>query len=128
MRPVELQRSYEAMTLWDEYMAASIAGYVRADRRAGAGVGGAANRGTERMVVLAGTGHVQGRVGMPDRFTRRTGLSTFTVVPLEATRKAGVGAPSAGARALDAEQLAHARALCGGGERKGRWMCVCVCM
>ena len=35
------------------------------------------------MVVLVGTGHVRGRVGMPDRFTRRTGLSTFTVVPLE---------------------------------------------
>ena len=82
-RGEQFSRYYEAMTLWDEYMAASVAGYVRADVVPGAGVGGAANTGAERMVVLAGTGHVRGRVGMPDRFTRRTGLSTFTVVPLE---------------------------------------------
>ena len=83
-RGEQFSRYYEAMTLWDEYMAASVAGYVRADVVPGAGVGGAANTGAERMVVLAGTGHVRGRVGMPDRFTRRTGLGTFTVVPLEA--------------------------------------------
>ena len=75
----ELQRSYEAMTLWDEYMAASIAGYVSNSPRPGAGLNGGASLGTERMVVLVGSSHVRGRVGIPDRFTRRTGLQTFTV-------------------------------------------------
>jgi hypothetical protein len=34
------------------------------------------------MVVLAGTNHVQGHVGIPDRVTRRTKLPTFSVVPI----------------------------------------------
>lgn len=35
-----------------------------------------------RMVVLVGTDHVRGRVGVPDRVTRRTGQPTFTMVPM----------------------------------------------
>ena len=75
------QAYYEAMTLWDEYMAASIAGYVSPSPKPGAGVVGAPSTGTERMVVLVGTNHVRGRVGIPLRFSRRTGLSTFVVIP-----------------------------------------------
>ena len=76
-----VQRMYEAQTLWDEWMASSIAGYVSAEPRKGAGLNGAASTGDERMVVLAGTGHVRGRVGIPDRFTRRSNLPSFALVP-----------------------------------------------
>ena len=55
------------MTLWDEYMAESIA-------KSTASTPG-------RMVVLAGAGHVGGRNGIPERFTRRSGEPTFTMVP-----------------------------------------------
>lgn len=34
------------------------------------------------MVLLAGSGHVQARDGIPDRMERRTGLKPFTVVPV----------------------------------------------
>ena len=57
-------------------------GYISTSPRPGAGIGGSSNLGTERMVVLVGSQHVQGRVGVPDRFTRRTNLATFTVVPV----------------------------------------------
>ena len=82
LRPLEVEYMYQAMSLWDEYMASSIAGYVSAQPKERAGVGGSRSTGTERMVVLAGTNHVRGRVGMPDRFTRRTQLPTFTMIPL----------------------------------------------
>ena len=101
METQNMRRSYEAMTLWDEYMAASIAGYLRSPvpepmMKAGKAGGGAvatapstavapaaaASDPNWRMVVLVGTDHVRGRVGVPDRVTRRTGLSTFTMVPL----------------------------------------------
>ena len=67
MPRASLRRSYEAMTLWDEYMAESVAQYM------------AKHRG--RMVVLAGTSHVRGRVGVPDRYSRRSGRRTFSIVP-----------------------------------------------
>mmetsp|Transcript_13820 Transcript_13820/g.36241 ORF Transcript_13820/g.36241 Transcript_13820/m.36241 type:complete len:100 (+) Transcript_13820:2-301(+) len=35
-----------------------------------------------RMVVLAGARHVRGRVGVPNRFSRRTAEPTFSMVPL----------------------------------------------
>lgn len=76
------QRMYEAQALWDDYMASSIAGYVSAEPKEGAGVNGKSSTGEERMVVLAGSGHIRGRVGMPDRFTRRSKLPTFTMVPV----------------------------------------------
>uniref|UniRef100_A0A7S2DUA0 Haem-binding uptake Tiki superfamily ChaN domain-containing protein n=1 Tax=Haptolina brevifila TaxID=156173 RepID=A0A7S2DUA0_9EUKA len=116
MSPTRLRRSYEAMTLWDEYMAASIAGHMgprpmplvgtaappatapvtapvtlppagsvaAAVLKANEWEAEAVREGapSKRMVVLVGAGHVQGRVGIPDRVTRRTGLSTFSVVPL----------------------------------------------
>lgn len=127
MTPSKLQRSYEAMTLWDEFMAQSIAGYLQSplpeplirtttaagappmppmpppmptggaaataddNKVSGGGDGsgeGAAGGGAPnskppnwRMVVLVGSDHVRGRVGVPDRVTRRTGQPTFTVIP-----------------------------------------------
>mmetsp|Transcript_41610 Transcript_41610/g.97360 ORF Transcript_41610/g.97360 Transcript_41610/m.97360 type:complete len:363 (-) Transcript_41610:288-1376(-) len=78
----DLERMYEAFALWDDFMASSIAGYVSAEAKSGAGVDGAPSRGDERMVVLLGAGHVRGRVGVPDRYTKRTQLPTFTVLPI----------------------------------------------
>jgi uncharacterized iron-regulated protein len=72
---------YEAQTLWDEYMAESIAQTLSsssgpaAEPRASAGP-------SSRMVVLVGSGHIRGHVGLPDRVTRRTGAGTFSMVPV----------------------------------------------
>ena len=89
----DMERMYEAMTLWDEFMASSIAGYISRNPKPGAGLYGAASTGTERMVVMVGTSHVRGRVGVPDRFTRRTELPTFTVLPVSVRWPALAGRP-----------------------------------
>ena len=86
----EMNYMYEAMTLWDEFMAASIAGYVSDQPKPGAGLMGATSLGSERMVVLAGTSHVRGRVGIPNRFRKRMDLPIFTMVP---ERWNGIGKP-----------------------------------
>jgi len=69
--PEKLQHMYEAQSLWDEYMAASIAQFFSKTPK----------QSMSRMVVLAGVGHVQGRVGIPDRVEKRTSVKTYTVVP-----------------------------------------------
>ena len=101
---------YEAQTLMDEYMAASIAGYMSsplpgeaagAAREPRSSAANGVNGVNEvrppnpfgRIVVLAGSDHVRGRVGIPDRVTRRTGLSTFSVVPLSVPW-AAIGLPA----------------------------------
>ena len=64
-----LQKLYEAMTLWDETMAESAA-----DALAAAGPGA-------RMLVVAGTGHIESGTGIPDRLARRVpGLRRTIVV------------------------------------------------
>jgi len=68
--PQALGRSYEAMTLWDEYMAESIDNYMAKSESP-----------SSRMVVLVGSSHVAGRDGVPDRYSRRSGEPTFSVVP-----------------------------------------------
>lgn len=72
--PAELRRWYEAELLWDEYVAESIANYMKAMHEAGHGDG--------RLVVLAATSRVQARDGVPDRVSRRIGAPTFTMLPL----------------------------------------------
>ena len=64
----QLYKYYQAQTLWDEYMAESAAKYMD-------------SHPDSRLVVLAGASHVASRDGVPDRYTRRTGGSTFTVLP-----------------------------------------------
>lgn len=83
----KLARMYEAQTLWDEYMAESIARHMTSPPRAAfasklAHPEPALSEAPERMVVLAGTTHVQGHVGIPDRVTRRTRQPTFSMVPI----------------------------------------------
>jgi uncharacterized iron-regulated protein len=64
-----LQKLYEAMTLWDETMAESAATALAA---AGPGA---------RMLVVAGTGHIDSGTGVPDRIARRVpGLRRTIVV------------------------------------------------
>ncbi|CAN0444377.1 unnamed protein product, partial [Discosporangium mesarthrocarpum] len=62
------QRMYESQTLWDEYMADTASRFLKKN-------GG-------RMVMLAGSKHIESRDGIPDRVQRRLGLRPFTVVPL----------------------------------------------
>jgi uncharacterized iron-regulated protein len=51
------ERSYQVMTIWDDYMAQSAANFRKA-------------RELRRMVILAGSGHVAGGFGIPDRVAR----------------------------------------------------------
>lgn len=60
------ERSYQVMTTWDDYMGASAARFQQA-------------RGLRRMVVLAGSGHVDRGFGIPDRAAKRTGGRAATV-------------------------------------------------
>ncbi len=60
------ERSYQVMTVWDEYMAASAATFQQ-------------ERGLRRMVVLAGSGHVERGFGIAARAAKRTGGKVVTV-------------------------------------------------
>ncbi|MBI2923681.1 MAG: ChaN family lipoprotein [Planctomycetes bacterium] len=51
---------YEAFCVWDESMADSAAAWLKKN-------GG-------RLVVIAGNGHIKGRLGIPERLNRRTNL------------------------------------------------------
>jgi len=60
------ERSYQVMTVWDDYMATSAARF-QTERR------------IRRMVILAGSGHIERGFGIPDRAARRTGGSALTI-------------------------------------------------
>jgi uncharacterized iron-regulated protein len=60
------ERIYQVMTLWDEYMAASAARFQK-------------ERKVRRMVILAGSGHIERGFGIPDRAKKRTGGKVLTV-------------------------------------------------
>ena len=79
-----LERLYEAQTLWDEYMAESAVQVLEA------------NAGS-RMIVLAGTNHIQNRYGVPDRITRRLGGEpVFTILPVSVEFDALTSLPKIG--------------------------------
>jgi uncharacterized iron-regulated protein len=65
-----LERMYETQTLWDEYMAESAANYIKQQ-----------TQNNKYLVVIAGVGHVLGRVGIPDRIQKRTQKKSFVIVP-----------------------------------------------
>jgi uncharacterized iron-regulated protein len=54
------------MTTWDEYMAASAAAFQE-------------SRKLRRMIVLAGSGHIDLGFGIPQRAVQRTGGKAATV-------------------------------------------------
>jgi uncharacterized iron-regulated protein len=60
------ERSYEVMTTWDGYMAASAAAFQQ-------------ERRLRRLVVLAGSGHIDRGFGIPDRAAKQTGGKAATV-------------------------------------------------
>jgi uncharacterized iron-regulated protein len=62
----ERERSYEVMAVWDDYMAASAARFQQV-------------RGLRRLVVLAGSGHIDRGFGIPERAARQTGGKVATV-------------------------------------------------
>jgi uncharacterized iron-regulated protein len=64
--PAEKERGYQVMTVWDEYMGASAAAFQQ-------------ERRLRRMVVLAGSGHVERGFGIPARAAKRTGGKVATV-------------------------------------------------
>lgn len=60
------ERSYQVMATWDDYMAASAALFQK-------------ERGLRRLVVLAGSGHIDRGFGIPLRAAKRTGGKAVTV-------------------------------------------------
>ena len=60
------ERSYQVMTVWDEYMADSAAKFQTSRR-------------LRRMIVLAGSGHIDLGFGIPRRAAQRTGGKAVTV-------------------------------------------------
>ena len=66
---------YMAQSVWDEVMAESIA----------------ANLGGNKIVVLAGNGHIRYKYGIPDRTFRRTGVSFRTLYPVSAGQEIELG-------------------------------------
>lgn len=60
------ERSYQVMTTWDEYMGASAAAFQT-------------SRHLRRLVVLAGSGHIDLGFGIPQRAIQRTGGKAATV-------------------------------------------------
>lgn len=76
-----LERMYEAQCLWDDYMADSAALVFDSQSR------------DSLLVVIAGVGHVLGRVGIPDRIAKRIHQSPFVIVPEEVNWSEETGLP-----------------------------------
>lgn len=94
--PAMLERYYEAFTLWDDTMAASVCERFLSDPRPGL-----------RALVVAGRAHIEGRVGIPDRVTRRLPLDSLVVVGAETNTSLGdvVLVPPPPPATLDAVEL-----------------------
>jgi uncharacterized iron-regulated protein len=60
------ERFYQIMTLWDEYMADSAVRFQK-------------ERKLRRLVILAGSGHIDRGFGIPHRAARRTGGKVVTI-------------------------------------------------
>jgi len=94
--PAMLERYYEAFTLWDDTMAASVCERFLSDPRPGL-----------RALVVAGRAHIEGRVGIPDRVTRRLPLERLVIVGAERDTSLGdaVLVPPPPPATLDAVEL-----------------------
>jgi uncharacterized iron-regulated protein len=79
----EKERFYQVMTVWDDYMGASAARFQK-------------ERRLRRMVVLAGSGHIDRGFGIPVRAIKRTGGKAATVrIELEGDLKKAAADPVA---------------------------------
>lgn len=65
-KPEQKERSYQVMTVWDGYMAASAAAFQQA-------------LGLRRLVIIAGSGHIERGFGIPNRAALRTGGRAVTI-------------------------------------------------
>ncbi|MFM7148507.1 MAG: ChaN family lipoprotein, partial [Gemmataceae bacterium] len=66
-KPEEKERAYQVMTAWDEFMADSAAKFLT-------------DRQLRRLVILAGSGHIEKGFGIPDRAAKRApGRKSATV-------------------------------------------------
>jgi uncharacterized iron-regulated protein len=87
---------YETQTLWDEYMAESAAIFI--DRNP-----------SKTLLVIAGTGHVKGRVALPDRIAKRVvarrgdQYRPFVIVPEQVEWSAENGLPMVQSPLSDSE-------------------------
>lgn len=62
----EKDRSYQVMTIWDDFMASSAAQFQK-------------TRNLRQLVILAGAGHIERSFGIPARAARKTGGKFATV-------------------------------------------------
>jgi len=75
---------YETQTLWDEYMSESAANYLKSFPES-------------TLVLIAGRGHIKGRVAIPDRIRKRLGRDAaepFVIVPEEVDWSPDNGLPA----------------------------------
>jgi hypothetical protein len=83
-----LQNYYECEVLWDEYCAETAARYFESCAKTEEGRGVPGSEGA-KLIILAGSSHVCGRDGIPDRIARRLQsdysralpFRPFTIVP-----------------------------------------------
>ena len=62
----EKENGYQVMTVWDDFMARSAADFLK-------------ERQLRRLVVLAGSGHIERGFGIPQRAARYSGRRALTV-------------------------------------------------
>lgn len=81
--PEQKERSYQVMAVWDDFMAQSAARFIK-------------ERHLRRLVILAGSGHIDHRFGIPDRVAKHAGVRVATVKIVTAGDKTvtGLDAPA----------------------------------
>ncbi|GEM_PF-1342811 len=81
--PEQKERSYQVMATWDDVMAQSAAQFQK-------------ERHVRRIVILAGSGHIDHRFGIPDRIAGRTGgrVVTIKLAPSGPAKVTGENAPA----------------------------------
>jgi len=92
--PGALDRLYEAQTLWDEYMAESVAQVYEDYYKESQNQKNKSPKKRLKLVALAGSAHIQNRDGVPERITKRIGKDVFTVVPVTVKFEKETGLPS----------------------------------
>ena len=82
LKGASLQRLYDTQCLWDEYMAESATNYLNINPQS-------------TLVVIAGSGHVIGRHGLPNRIMKRlrSGTAPFVIVSEEVDWLSETGLP-----------------------------------
>ena len=69
--PERKEKSYQVMAAWDHGMASSAANFKK-------------ERGLNRMVLIAGSGHIERRFGIPDRVAKLSGGKSVAIRVIQA--------------------------------------------